>query len=87
MKLSTEFYCVRFLFLPPVESGNPVSRSSLHTKYLPARTTYVRFHNFTAIPRTSLTFACLRSAGHCSRSDLFIASTFLRGNVFLMCAS
>ena len=67
----------------PGESCNPVSRSSLHTKYLPART-FVRFHSFPAILRTSLTFACLVITGHCSFSNLFIASTMSRENEILM---
>ena len=77
------FFFSFFFSLPGGESCNPVSRSSLHTKYLPARTTHARFHTFPAILRTSLTFACLRSTGHCSRSGLFIASTLLRGSEIL----
>lgn len=67
-------------FLLPGGPCNPVDRSSLHTKYLLARATYVRFHTLPALLRTFLTFRCLRSTGHCSRSNLLIASTFSCGN-------
>ena len=75
---------MRFWFLLPGESCNPDSRSSLHTKYLPACATYVGFHNFPAILRISQTFACLRFRGHCSRSNPVYASTFPLGNEILM---
>ena len=46
----------------------------------------MRFHNFLAILRTSLTFACLLVTGDCCCSKLLIASTFTRGNeIFMVC--
>ena len=84
MELSTEFHRTILVVATWVESCNLVSRSSLHTKYPPARTTYVRFRNFLAMLRTSLTFACVRFTGHYSRSNLFTASTFSRGNEILL---
>ena len=51
-------------------SCNPVIRRSLHTNYLPARTTYVRFHNFPATMRTTVADARLLLTGHWSISSL-----------------
>ena len=83
MKLSTESYRTVLFSLPP-ELCSPVSRSNLHTKYLPARTTYVRFHNLPAMLSTSLAVASLLLWGHCSNSNLFIASIFSRGTEILI---
>ena len=55
-----------------------MSLKSLHTKYLPALTTCVRFHNLPARLRTSLAFACCLLVGQCSNNYLLIASVFSR---------
>ena len=83
MKLSTKLYLAVLIFLAFV-SCNSVSRNSIHTNYLPARTTYVRFHNFPATQRTSLADSGLLLTGHWSCSSLFISLALSRGNEILI---
>ena len=86
MKLSTKLYRA-VLFLSSaglVLSGQP---HSLHTKCLPARTTYERFYNFPVTLRTSLADARLFAHGPLVQQQPFLYSWyFLAETRFSLCA-